>query len=182
MVKQGWRLRAKLISKWLLFGLACCMSYTCNSRPRMVGGMLVRREKSDWVEFLSFWRPIVLSTCGFRQKWAELLCLTPFSSMGEATDTFERAHPHQLYDKDSGSTGPIAIAVSDDVSWQAWSNSLAVLPSSASFLPGRAIWLWRTSDVLPWYGYIHFCACSFRSVLSWCFSQTVNLHWVSVRL
>ena len=35
--------------------------------------------------------------------------------MGEATDTFERAHKHILYDKDSGNTRPVAIAVSDDM-------------------------------------------------------------------
>ena len=71
--------------------LPCRESHTCNSRPRMVSGMLVRREETDWGAFLGFWRLIVLSTRGFRQKSPELLCFAPFLSVGEATDTFERA-------------------------------------------------------------------------------------------
>ena len=71
--------------------IPCRGSYMSNGRPRMVSDMLVRREETDWGAFLSFGRLIVLNTCGFRQKSAELLCFAPFPSMGEATDTFERA-------------------------------------------------------------------------------------------
>ena len=35
--------------------------------------------------------------------------------MDETTDTFEKAQTHLLYDKNSGNTWPVAIAVSDDM-------------------------------------------------------------------
>ena len=61
---------------WVIYG---------NSRPGMASVMLVRREETDWGEFLSFWWLTVLSTSGFIQKSAELLCLTSFPSIGWAT-------------------------------------------------------------------------------------------------
>ena len=35
--------------------------------------------------------------------------------MGGATFTFEGAHKHLLFGEDNGNTGPVAIAVSDDM-------------------------------------------------------------------
>ena len=140
--------------------LACHESFAYKKRPRMVNGKLVRREETDWGEFLNFWRLILLE-CGLRQKSASLLCLTPFPSMGKATNTFEKAQKHLFYDKNSGNTRPVQNynCVWWHVSWQAWFNYFGLPSSSVSFLPGRAIWLWHTRDVLPWYGCINLCIC-----------------------
>ena len=50
----------------------------------------------------------------FRQKSAELLCFTPFPSMGKATDTFERAHTLRQGQRQYH-TRPVAVVVPDDM-------------------------------------------------------------------
>ena len=71
-----------------------------------------QERKSDWGEFLKA-NCIQHMWVSTESNWIAVLHSLP--SMGEATNTFEKAHKHLFYDKDSGNARPMAIAVSDDI-------------------------------------------------------------------
>ena len=112
--------------------------------------------------------------------------------MAEATDVFDKRHKHLLYDKNNDNVWPIAIAVCDDtchgklgpILWVSFLHLChfyqeerygfgSPVMSCLGMVTYTSVYVlfvqyWRLSWDVLW-------DCTF-------FSQTVNLHWVSVRL
>ena len=92
--------------------LPCSGSFTCNSRPRMVSGMLVRREELTEGRFWVSEGWLYLTHVDLNRSQLNC-CASLHSHLWERPPVLLREH--LLYDKDRDNTSPVAITVPDDM-------------------------------------------------------------------